>query len=62
RTRKPKYCVEALQGIESLSWPTHLQAEVKQLSILARKYRFSESLTVLESLQRNLSSPGDLGS
>ncbi|MCP5126535.1 MAG: response regulator [Gammaproteobacteria bacterium] len=62
RTRKPKYCVEALRGIESLSWPTHLQAEVKQLSTLARKYRFSESLTVLESLQRNLSSPGELGS
>ncbi|MCB1770234.1 MAG: response regulator, partial [Candidatus Competibacteraceae bacterium] len=56
RTRKPKYCVEALQGVESLSWPAHLQAEVKQLSILARKYRFAESLTILESLQRNLSS------
>ncbi|MCB1777269.1 MAG: response regulator [Candidatus Competibacteraceae bacterium] len=54
RARKPKYCVEALQGIESLSWPAHLEAEVKQLSILARKYRFAESLNVLESLQRNL--------
>lgn len=56
KARKPKYCVEALQSIESLSWPAHLQAEVKQLAILARKYRFAESLTVLESLQRNLPS------
>lgn len=61
KTRKPKQCAAALQGIESLSWPTHLQKELQQLARLVRKYQFLESLNRLESLRRNLQSAGDSG-
>lgn len=56
RTRKPKPCAEALGCIEVLSWPAPLHKELSQLAGLVRKYRFSESLNLLESLRRSLAS------
>ncbi|HRD48883.1 MAG: response regulator [Candidatus Competibacter sp.] len=56
KARKPKKCAEALQSLQALSWPAALQEDVSQLALKARQYQFPESLILLESLRRQLSS------
>lgn len=56
KTRKPKKCAEAVQVIQALSWPAALQEDVRQLAQRVRQYQFSESLTLLDSLQQKLPS------
>ncbi|MBI4799987.1 MAG: response regulator [Desulfarculus sp.] len=54
KTRKPKQCQEALEGIAGLVWPPELSVELADLGKLVKKYKFKEALPLVESLLSKL--------
>jgi two-component system sensor histidine kinase/response regulator len=50
KTRKPKKCAPAIEQISRLSWPDHLNENVKELIKLIGKYKFKEAEEIAESI------------
>jgi two-component system, sensor histidine kinase and response regulator len=54
KTRKPKPCAQAMAALRELAWPAPLRADVDSLELLVSKYKFTDALTLLESMTTQL--------
>jgi len=54
KTRKPKPCKEAMAKIRELKWPSEFSVEIAHLDRAIKKYKFKDSLPLVEALQTKL--------
>jgi len=52
--RKPKQCMEIGEELARYSWPEAWREEIGRLSVCVTRYRFAESLSIIEKLKEVL--------